>query len=77
MASLNVSATAFRCFVCDSTRFELRLHGRGGRGRPRENRPAALCHGVQDKEPESTQRPEKQAVLSSSSAWGWRQLSPS
>lgn len=62
------SATAFRCFLCDLTRLELHLHGPGGRGRPGENRPAPLRHGVQDEEPERTQRSEKQAVLSSSSS---------
>lgn len=62
------SATAFRFFVCDPTRLELHLHGTGGRGRPGENRPAALRHGVQDEEPERTQRSEKQEVLSSAAA---------
>lgn len=82
------SATAFRFFLCDLTRFELHLHGPGGRGGPGENRPATLRHGVQNEEPERTQRSEKQAVLSSSSSedlretgvpeaqrWGWKQLS--
>lgn len=57
------SATAFRFFLCDLTRLELRLHGPGGRGRQGEDRPSPLCHGVQDEEPERTQRPERQAVL--------------
>lgn len=67
LASLNVSAvsaTAFRFVLCDLTRLELRLHGPGGQGRPGQDRPAPLCHGVQVKEPEGAKRPEKQAVLS-------------
>lgn len=58
------SATAFRFFLCDLTRLELRLHGAGGWGRPGENRPSPLCDGVQDKEPERTQRSKEQALLS-------------
>ena len=58
------SATAFRLFVCDLTRLELRLHGPDGRGRTGEDRPAPLRHGLQDQEPESPQCAEKQALLS-------------
>lgn len=61
------SATAFRFVLCDLTRLELHLHGPGGRGGPGENCPSPLRDGVQNKEPERSQRSEIQAVLSSSS----------
>lgn len=61
-----VTATAFRFFLCDLTRLELRLHGPGGRGGPREDCPAPLCHGVQGQEPKRVERPEEQTLLSSS-----------
>lgn len=65
------SATAFRFLLCDPTRLDLRLHGPGGGGRPGENRPPALCYGGQGEEPERTQCPEKQALLSSTRRGGF------